>query len=254
MLSVSDPQGSVRTFQFPPGEAPALSLFDERGAHLPDGTYTWELRAGPLVQSGYFTVSDGLLVPADLTEPLDIRSRTADDRVIPDDLIVDGKECVGLGCVNNEAFGAETLRLKQSVVRLRFEDTSSQGAFPTRDWQLTANDSASGGTERFSLDDLTAGTTPLTIRGGAPNNSLYVAANGDVGIATAVPSERLHVLKNVDANTIVVVENPNTGANANGTLRARSDSAVVNFQAHGSGRTIARFGETLASWAEFLQP
>jgi hypothetical protein len=45
---------------------------------------------------------------------------------------------------------AVELRLKQSVVRLRFEDTSAQAGFPAHDWQLTINDSASGGADRFS--------------------------------------------------------------------------------------------------------
>lgn len=77
-LTLSDPQGLVRTHRFGPGEAPVLSLFDAHGVPLPDGTYTWELRVTPrhgagrpasLVQSGYFTFSNGNLVPPDLTEP-----------------------------------------------------------------------------------------------------------------------------------------------------------------------------------------
>lgn len=112
--------------------------------------------------------------------------------MVPDDLIVDGKGCIGLGCVNNEAFFTEALRLEQSVVRLRFEDTSVAAGLPARDWQLTVNDSASGGADRFSLDDLTAGTTPFTVRGGAPSNSLYVDGVGNVGLGTATPAQDLH--------------------------------------------------------------
>lgn len=41
-LSLAGPQGGVRTHEFAPGEAPALSLFDTQGVPLPDGTYTWE--------------------------------------------------------------------------------------------------------------------------------------------------------------------------------------------------------------------
>ena len=94
---------------------------------------------------------------------------------------------------------------------------------------------------------------PFSIVAGAPNNSLYVAGNGDVGIGTSSPAEKLHIFENEDANTILLVENPSTGLSATGVLRAKSDSAMVSFQAHGSGRTISRFGQPLASWAEFLQ-
>ncbi|HWM94594.1 MAG TPA: hypothetical protein VN493_27820 [Thermoanaerobaculia bacterium] len=189
-LTLADPRGDVRAFRFGPGATPALSLFDAEGAPLPDGSYTWELRTAGGAQSGSFTIAEGSLVSPDLSEQP--RLITAADQVVPDDLIVDGKGCIGLGCANNEAFGSETLRLKQGVVRLRFQDTSS-GAFPGSDWQITANDSASGGANRFSIEDLTAATTPLTIVGGAPSNSIYVTALGRVGFGTATPGSGLHI-------------------------------------------------------------
>jgi len=218
VLSISDPRGVVRTFSFAAGEAPALSLFDGAGKPLPDGTYTWEIgvrtRSGAdMKQSGYFTLAAGNVVASNLPERSEdrVRRRTAQDQVVPDDLIVDGKGCIGLGCANNESFGAEVLRLKQSIVRLRFEDTSGQAGFPARDWQLTANDPGSGGADRFSLEDLTAGTTPVTVRGGAPDNSLYVTGSGFVGLGTATPQSRLHI-RAADAGfgTKLIVES--TGA------------------------------------------
>ena len=212
-LSVSDPAGSVQTYTFAPGVAPVLWLTPTSGRPLEDGTYTWELRVQsadptgpratkPAVHFGYLTLRDGDVVSGDQPEPVFTpnvpaarpRRITAPDQTVPDDLIVDGKACVGLACVPNEAFQAEALRLKQSVVRLRFEDTSSAGGFPGRDWQLTANDSAMGGVEKFSLEDLTAVTTPFTVVGAAPSNALYVAGTtGNVGLGTAVPAQRLHL-------------------------------------------------------------
>lgn len=223
-LSLADPQGLVRTHRFGPGEAPALSLFDAQGMPLPDGTYTWELRgtprrsAGrpitPLVQSGYFTISGGSLVASDLTEPPE-KIITSEDQMVPDDLIVDGKGCIGLGCANNEAFFSEALRLKQSVVRLRFEDTSTTAGLPARDWQLTINDSASGGADRFSIDDLTAGTTPFTVRGGAPSNSLYVDGVGNVGLGTSTPAQELTIKSRTANQNVVEVR------------RSQADSQVI---------------------------
>jgi hypothetical protein len=231
---------------------PSLSLFDEAGQPLADGTYTWELRSQALVQSGTFRILAGAVLAGGQDEPRE-RGPLSKDQMVPDDLIVDGKGCIGLGCAPGEGFGGEALRLKQSVVRLRFEDTSATAGFPSRDWQLTVNDPGSGGADKLSIEDLTAGTVPFTLRGGAPSDSLSVDGTGRVGLGTAVPSERFHVFQNADANTFIMVDNVSTGLSAAGVLRAKSDSATVNFQAHGSGRTLSRFGQPLASWAEFLQ-
>ncbi len=154
------------------------------------------------------------------------------DQIVPDDFIVDGKGCIGLGCNNNEAFGPEALRLKQSVVRLRFEDTSNQAGFPSRDWQLVANDAASGGADRFSLEDLTAGTTPMTLRGGAPSNSLFVDGVGNVGLGTATPETRLH-LRSTDPTTTnfapskLLVENASSTNTPRELFELRNNGSVA---------------------------
>jgi len=115
-----------------------------------------------------------------------------DDQVIADDLVVQGSICSGLDCVLDEDFGFDTLRLKENNTRIVFFDTSV-GAFPADHWQLTANDSASGGLNRFSIENLTAATNPFTIIGSAPTGSLFVAASGDIGIGTATPVFDIHV-------------------------------------------------------------
>lgn len=228
-LALADTQGLVRTHRFGPREAPVLSLFDAQGMPLPDGTYTWELRVTPprsagrpsarLVQSGYFTIANGGLVAPDLSDlPECPKVIASEDQMVPDDLIVDGKGCIGLGCANNETFFAEALRLKQSVVRLRFEDTSTTAGLPTRDWQLTVNDAASGGADRFSIDDLTAGTTPFTVRGGAPSNSLYLDGAGNVGLGTATPANKLHVSRSVGGSVAVALIEETNGTTAFRTM------------------------------------
>ncbi len=120
------------------------------------------------------------------------------DQVIPDDLIVQGSACVGLDCVNNESFGFDTLRLKENNTRIGFDDTSSTGSFPANDWQLTANDSASGGANKFSIDDITNAKTPFTITAGAPTNSLFMDSSGRIGLGTSTPVLALHL---VNSNT-----------------------------------------------------
>lgn len=115
------------------------------------------------------------------------------DQVILDDLIVDGSNCVGMDCVNGESFGFDTLRLKENNLRIKFIDTSSTSSFPSNDWQITANDSANGGANKFSIDDIDGGRTPFTLEAGAPSHSLYVDDGGRLGLGTNTPVVDVHI-------------------------------------------------------------
>ena len=117
---------------------------------------------------------------------------TADQQIL-DDLIVVGSICVGQDCNNGESFGFDTLRLKENNLRIKFQDTSNSASFPTRDWQLTANDSTNGGANKFSIDDIDGGRTPFTIEAGAPSHSLYVDDGGRIGFGTSTPVVELHL-------------------------------------------------------------
>ena len=224
------PEGSVSEKRF--GNAGDLTSTDPRsliGADAIDGVWHFEISFGqsmpdavmqaardarregttvapndllkPLAPvSGSFRVAGGRVVDSALpeirpTSPARPKSSPSPrDQVIPDDLIVQGGACVGLDCVNNESFGFDTIRLKENSTRIKFEDTSASG-FPTHDWQLTANDSASGGAERFSIEDITAATVPFTVSGSAPSNALFIDTSGRIGLGTSTPVLNLHVVK-----------------------------------------------------------
>jgi hypothetical protein len=114
------------------------------------------------------------------------------DQVIPDDLIVQGSACIGLDCVNNESFGFDTIRLKENNTRIKFDDTSVSAGFPANDWQLTANDSGSGGANKFSIEDITGSKVPFTVTAGAPTNSMFVDSTGRLGLRTSTPVLDIH--------------------------------------------------------------
>lgn len=114
------------------------------------------------------------------------------DVVTADDAIITGSLCVGFDCVDNENFGFTTLKLKENNLRILFEDTSSTAGFPSTDWQLTANDSALGGLNRFSLEDITGAKIPFTVEAGAPTNALYIDDGGRMGFGTSVPVLPMH--------------------------------------------------------------
>jgi hypothetical protein len=200
---------------------------DEAGAEDENGrTNRRPLSVQSVVQSGSFTMQNGALYVGNETEPTSGRTPSTKsfektqtqqrltgilsrnmatrlrnhrlslfampDQVIADDLIVQGSACVGLDCVNNESFGFDTIRLKENNTRLKFDDTSTSSGFPNHDWQLTANDSASGGANKFSIEDITAATVPFTVTGSAPSNSIFVDSSGRVGLRTSTPVLDLH--------------------------------------------------------------
>lgn len=115
-----------------------------------------------------------------------LNEKSVMDQVIPDDLIVQGSGCFGFDCVNNESFSFDTIRLKENNTRFAFDDTSV-GAFPANDWQIEANESASGGKNAFSILDITGSKTPFRIEAGAQTNALYVSSGGKIGIGTNTP-------------------------------------------------------------------
>ncbi|CAG0958390.1 hypothetical protein BURK2_00596 [Burkholderiales bacterium] len=228
-LRVTGPRGFVFEKKFERG-IPTFTLASS-GSLLPDGQYHYEIiwlkpvpenvsaafekahartdgggvdealaakmRAFSHIDSGTFRIVEGAAhLASNAKEPAYRHDATAGnltkDQVIPDDLIVQGSLCVGFDCVNNENFGFDTIRLKENNLRIKFEDTSV-GSFPSTDWQLTANDSASGGANKFSIEDITASKVPFTITGNAPTNSIFVDSSGRLGLRTSTPVLDLHV-------------------------------------------------------------
>lgn len=118
------------------------------------------------------------------------------DVVHADDVIITGSECVGFDCLidGTENFGFDTIRLKENSIRIHLDDTSATTGFPANDWRVLINDTASGGTSYFSVEDSTAATRPFTIEAGAATNSLYVKGSR-VGMGTSVPVVKLHMVQ-----------------------------------------------------------
>jgi len=122
------------------------------------------------------------------------------DIVFADDVDIQGSLCVGLDCVNNESFSFDTIRLKENNTRISFNDTSSAVGFPTNDWTIRANSSASGGASFLAFVDRgtsesgdESGTIVFEVDAGAPANALKVSSTGKVGLRTATPVLDLHI-------------------------------------------------------------
>lgn len=193
-------------------EAAARKLIRDSGLSAPEQTGAFTVRFGSIVsgdevESGAKAVGTREIT-TDAASPKIKLNPVALDQVIPDDLIVQGSGCFGFDCVNNESFGFDTIRLKENNLRIKAEDTSV-GTFPTNDWQLTFNDSASGGASKFSVEDITGARVPMTITAGASTNSIFVDSSGRVGFRTSTPVLDLHVST---ANTPAIrLEQTNAG-------------------------------------------
>jgi hypothetical protein len=175
--------------------------------------------------------SGSLLMLAFLSTTLASLAPAGAQEVIADDLIVQGNVCAGPDCIAAEVFGFDSLKLKENNNRLLFEDTSTTAGFPSTDWRLTANDTNSGGVNRFSIEDVTATTVPFTIRGAAPSNSLFISNLGRVGIGTSTPDARL----DVEASGSTEIRLTATGAD---TWRIINDATGFGIELSGFPRFV----------------
>lgn len=200
------------------------------------------LPKNPPVQSGGFTVLNGSIVLSRDTDDRDLAARRTTepsvspvastgrtnykiarhhprfmmfDFVIADDLIVQGSTCSGLDCVNGEAFGFDTVRLKENNTRLQFDDTSVSAGFATNNWQIRANSSASGGgnflafVDQGATGNSEAGTLVFQVDAGAQANALRVSSSSNVGIGTATPVLDVHA--NTTDTPAIRLEQNNSG-------------------------------------------
>ncbi|MDQ2091908.1 hypothetical protein [Marimonas arenosa] len=128
---------------------------------------------------------------------LTVDAGTTGSLYVEDDSVIDGSLCLGNTCAPGMAFANdETLVFQYTQHSIVFNDTSSSTS-PDRDWKLRINDPntrASGGIDKFAVEDTTAGTTPFTIAGGAPENAFWLGSSGNIGLGTALPQSDLHIV------------------------------------------------------------
>ncbi len=219
LLTISSPDGLVYRQEFEPGDVPTFGLVDADGQRHPDGAYTYELQAAPVLDeetraaliaaresgdseavaaqlrqagklpqpaqaaSGRFAIRDGAFVTGSELEPQATHSPVAPQDILHnDDVIIQGALCVGSDdCVNGESFGFDTLKLEHNSIRLYFNDTSTFENFPTNDWRIVINDIDQNGADYFAIEDTTAGRNPFTIEAASLDHALYVSKGGGGG-------------------------------------------------------------------------
>jgi hypothetical protein len=154
---------------------------------------------GSFTPTGILTALSQSGGDSDNAEPA--QPEAPEDQVIADDLIVTGSICTGFDCILNESFGFDTLRLKENNLRIAFDDTSATAGFPANDWQIVANDSASGGQNYLTFWDVTGGTYPFKVMAGTPNNALFASSAG-IGLGTNQPQDDMNLATSNAANEL----------------------------------------------------
>ncbi len=224
-LNIRGP-GVLVKHQFAPAQTLRVAPVTADGQPFPDGRYFWELSLRPVLSgparqaieqaqgsgseseraylrssgllpaadlgvSGGFNLVDGAPVGSGIEQAPPSGPGTLDD-VIDDDLIVEGNVCLGgINCVNGESFGNDQIKVKDFLLGILFEDTSSE-PFPTNDWRIKVND---GNSEFFAIEDVETERIPFRIHPGVRDDAFVITGNissASVGIGTAVPLRTIH--------------------------------------------------------------
>jgi len=207
VLTVSGPGDLFLRQEFEAGKPVFLSSVDSTGDRLPDGSYVWEVRTvprtdklpqPPLVLSGHFVIKDGSFIAKPRSNPRNAPESSLSriptkDLIENGDLIVKGQACIGGSCTDSDA-NVDVLRLKATHPSILFDEIGvlSIVSGASLDWAVLINPSD---VDQFSIasSDGTSSLTPFTLTGGAPDNSLFVASNGNLGLGTATPAVHLDV-------------------------------------------------------------
>lgn len=124
----------------------------------------------------------------------------------------------------------------------RLEQNGTSG-FTPQTWDIAGNET------NFFVRDVTNGSTlPFRIQPGAPTSALYVASNGNIGLGTATPSQKLDVEGSAD-----VLDNLYVGAQIGVGTTTPNASASLDLTAPDKGLILNRLTTaertTLASTA-----
>ncbi len=164
-------------------------------------------------------------------------------------LYIDSGGDVGIG-TNSPALDLQIRTGDTPSVRL--EQDGSSG-WPPQTWDMAGNET------NFFIRDATNGSLlPFKIKPSAPHNSLFIAANGNIGLGTSSPSEALEVAGNPsvlgDGNVLVdgyVTELSSVDAKENfsavdsqAVLEALSEMPIQTWSYRSESNQIVHMGPT----------
>ncbi len=122
---------------------------------------------------------------------------------------------------------------------IRLEQDGSSGFVP-QTWDLVGNE------QNYLIRDVTNNTYPLRIQAGAPNDVIYVASSGSVGIGTDEPARPIHI--QADSSAHIAFEHTassnrwNVGANSGAFVISLNNSGSRELEIKETGDIYFRFG------------
>lgn len=189
-------------------------------------THDWEITANDSVNGGLNRFS--ILQVDSAQTPFTILSGAPDDS-----LYIQSEGRIGLGtsaAVQNlhiKGFNTPTIRL----------DQDQAAGFAAQNWDIGGNET------NFFIRDVTHGPLPFKIVPRAPTNSLYIAADGDIGFRTSTPDGIFDIAHVDDANNhaILVDSIGQTGINIDngffprGLLDVQTTGGISRFVVSANG-------------------
>ncbi|MFZ5964912.1 hypothetical protein ACOXXX_18360 [Thalassococcus sp. BH17M4-6] len=165
--------------------------------------------------------------------------------------------CVGQDCADDPTPSflddfASALLLYDTRVRIDTIDASTGVTFPSADWSLLFNDTASfanGGIDHFSVQNRSTNTVPFRIEGGAPTAALHIDATGRIGLNTTIPQTDLDIFGGTTAD-LRLSANIATGAPSIFDLRADASGLVLRNAA--ADRDVLQVTQTAPGGALFI--
>ncbi len=156
------------------------------------------------------------------------------------------KDSLGLGTANPEV---DLHMVSGNSPALRIEQDGSSG-FTSQSWDVGGNES------NFFIRDVTnASKMPFRIVPGASNNSLFIAADGDIGFETSTPDGLIDVAHPDNANNhaFLIAPSGKVGVNIdNGevpehTLEVKGDAQVDSYFYFGDESTLGNWRVSVIS-------
>lgn len=155
-------------------------------------------------------------------------------------LFVDAEGDVGIGTANPVV---EVHAVDGNTPTLRLDQDASNG-FTPQVWDLAGNEA------NFFIRDVTNGSNlPFKLRPGAPENSLTIAPDGNVGMGTNSPAARLHV-RTTDAAHLDLARFENTSLtnpNVNLELVSGDENWTIGINGAQSKLELKRASDSLFS-------
>ncbi len=134
-----------------------------------------------------------------------------------------------------------------------FQSTANPTGLSNTYVKFEKGDGFGGAVGGFIEQGVGSGLKLSALNGGTLTDVVTIRHTGNVGIGTSSVSEILHVSKNQDANTVIRLDNENTGTSASAALNLKSGAKDVAIKAFGAGSSflIQGFNGIVTQYQDF---